>query len=116
VTESASLPLPRITAVNDLNDKDVYLTDAAIKTTTVDGKLMYRVCPTWAGVDRPGDSGVVCRTTSLAHRLRRAFLAGKALKPETAVVKMDVMNRTYVSVDWTVRARVLNADLRELGY
>jgi hypothetical protein len=77
----------------------------------------YVVSMVWHGVDAPTRTGGIATTNiGVANRLRRAWLAGAALDLTRAQVATDVSGLTYVQVNWTVRARCLNADLRKLGY
>ena len=70
--------------------------------------------PIWAGVDRPKGAGIACTSMKLAERLRAAMLAGAAFG--TPELREDVSGQTYVHASHLVLARMLNADLRRLGY
>jgi len=90
-------------------------TPTAVIETTDDGYtvwLEYR----HANVDRPRTQGWGVKPThyKLALRLARAIEAG-AVVPIPAV-RADVHGRTYVCGTATVLGRMLNADLRRLGF
>lgn len=75
----------------------------------------YLVTPVWADVDRPDSFGWSCGgNAKLAQRLRAAVLAGVALtNPE---VRTDVNGATYVHATSQVLGRIMNADLKRLGF
>jgi hypothetical protein len=50
----------------------------------------------------------------LADRLVKAINAGAAISNPS--VKKDLYNKEYVSFDWTIRMRAMNAELRLLGF
>ena len=73
------------------------------------------VCQIWEGVDRPYTGG--CSTgldMSLAKRLKKAMEDGVAFPFKEVCV--DVNGQTYVSTDYNINCRVMNASLRKLGY
>jgi hypothetical protein len=70
--------------------------------------------PVWAHVDRPDTGGISVRGRKLADRLRAAIRDGKAITGDAVLV--DVNGRTYVDARHHVLSRMLNADLRRLGY
>jgi hypothetical protein len=72
------------------------------------------VWPVWRGVDRPDVSGMAVRDRRMAGRLVAAIEAGKVLAD--ARVKRGTDGRTYVAARWLVLSRMLNADLRQLGF
>lgn len=78
-----------------------------------EGKTLV-VHPVWADVDRPLGTGIVVPSHHVATRLVRAMRAGVVFH-NTRVVR-DVHGQSYVSVEHTVRARTLNADLIRLGF
>lgn len=78
------------------------------------GPDTWHVRPVWAHVDRPDTGGIVVRGRKLADRLRQAIRDGKAITGDAVLV--DVNGSTYVDARHHVLSRVLNADLRRLGY
>lgn len=83
-----------------------------IRTDPDDGHLS--VWPVWRGVDRPDSSGMAVKDRKTADRLVAAIKAGKAI---TAVgPSTDVKGNTYMITRWHVLSRMLNADLRRLGF
>lgn len=78
------------------------------------GPDTWSVRPIWAHVDRPDTGGIVVRGRKLADRLRQAIRDGKAI--EGIAVLVDVNGQTYVDARHHVLSRMLNADLRRLGY
>lgn len=83
-----------------------------IKTDPDDGHLS--VWTVWHGVDRPCTSGMSVKDRKMAARLTAAIEAGAAVT--RGDVLTDVDGRTYVDEHWNVLGRMLNADLRRLGY
>lgn len=79
---------------------------------------MIVVCTVWGGVDRPDGMGIGLPDTpngwSLAARLERAILAGVVFP--NPVIGTDKFGKTYAQTGYAVRPRVLNADLRSLGF
>jgi hypothetical protein len=75
----------------------------------------YLVTPVWADVDRPDSFGWSCGPNrKLAERLQAAVLAGVALTdPE---VRVDCNGATYVEAKSQVLGRIMNADLKRLGF
>lgn len=69
---------------------------------------------TGEGIDRPRTTGMTVKDMTMAHRLIRASLALKAVSDFK--IMTDVNGKTYVDFNWKVLARMLNADLRRLGY
>lgn len=84
---------------------------------TLDGFMDgFSVDPIWANVDRPNCGGyfVPADKPKLIERLRRAMIAGAVYRdPE---VKTDVNGKTYVHARATVLGRMMNADLKRLGF
>jgi len=81
-----------------------------------DGKhpFEWRVSTTWSNVDRPEGTGYIVGNPRLAERLRNAIIAGVVFAdPE---IKIDKAGKTYVSARSTVLGRMINADLRRLGF
>jgi hypothetical protein len=78
------------------------------------GPDCWHVTPVWAHVDRPDTGGISVRGRKLADRLRAAIRDGKAITGDAVLV--DVNGRTYVDARHHVLSRMLNADLRRLGY
>jgi hypothetical protein len=74
----------------------------------------FSVHPVWDGVDRRDTGGMLVRGRPLADRLAAAIRAGAAFVPRG--VNTDTAGRTYVDTDSRVLARMLNADLRRLGF
>ncbi len=74
------------------------------------------VWPIWGGVelDRPEGSGYVVKDRRMAERLKAAMLAGAIFY--NVEVKTDVNGATFVSASSHVLARMMNADLRRLGF
>lgn len=68
----------------------------------------------WNGVDRPEGVGVVATNRVLAERLKRAIEAGVVYTDLHALY--DVNGNTFASHRSHVLARMLNADLRRLGF
>lgn len=83
-----------------------------IRTDPQDGHLS--VWPVWKGVDRPDSSGMSVKDRRMAERLAAAIKAGKAFIPEG--IGTDVNGKTYVRTRANVLGRMLNADLRRLGF
>ena len=77
-------------------------------------KGAYSVHPVWAGVDRPDTGGMVVRGMPIARRLERAIRAGSAYVPRG--INVDNQGRSYVETEARVLGRMLNADLRRLGF
>jgi hypothetical protein len=83
-----------------------------IRTDPDDGHLS--VWPVWKGVDRPDSSGWSVKDRKMAERLKAAILAGKAV---TAIgIGTDVSGSTYVMTRSHVLGRMMNADLKRLGF
>lgn len=95
---------------------DVYLERADIEWTEGDQwtKPHWTVWERWHGVDRPRGAGTACSTKALAGRLKAAIEAGAAIG--TPELKTDVNGKSYVWAPSRVLARMLNADLRRLGF
>jgi hypothetical protein len=72
------------------------------------------VTPMWSDVDRDQGTGYVVGNARVADRLRRAMLAGVVFTD--AEIKTDVNGKTYVSARSHVLGRMINADLRRLGF
>lgn len=72
----------------------------------------------WHGwpLDRPDTGGWGLKRTdrALAERLVRAVNAGAIYGP--AEVRLDVNNQTYVQADARLLARLMNSELRRLGF
>lgn len=83
-----------------------------VRVTTEDIGIVVRVH--WSGVDRPTGLGIVCANQKIASRLEQAIRAGAAV--EGVGVLRDNFGSTFVDERWHVRARVLNADLKRLGF
>ena len=83
-----------------------------IKTDPDDGHLS--VWPAWKGVDRPCSSGWSVKDRRMADRLAAAIKAGKALTVDG--IGTDVDGNTYVKTTSHVLGRMMNADLRRLGF
>lgn len=74
----------------------------------------FYVDPVWTGVDRPKTGGYLVRERALAERLKRAMLAGAVYYD--AEVREDVNGQTFVATRSRVLGRMVNADLRRLGF
>lgn len=75
----------------------------------------WNVSPIWADVDRPNVGGYgVGPNRKLAERLKRAIEAGVVYYD--AQVKVDVNGATYVQANSRVLGRIMNADLKRLGF
>ena len=76
----------------------------------------FTVRPFWSGVDRPNTGGITVKINNrpLAERLARAIRAGVAVEAES--VGVDTAGQTYVVERTHVLGRMLNADLRRLGF
>jgi hypothetical protein len=68
----------------------------------------------WTGVDRPCTSGVAVKNRALALRLVAAIEAGVAVTNEG--INKDNSGRTYVNTRNHFLSRMLNADLRRMGF
>lgn len=76
------------------------------------------VRPFYRGVDRPEGVGIGLNDTpahwALARRLQRAIEAGAAFPIKG--IATDKLGKTYALTDYNVMGRVLNADLKRLGF
>lgn len=96
---------------------DVYIREVTIQHCPAEDEWTpehWTVRVKWAGVDREDGGGTACSNPQVAKRLKRAILAGAALGP--AEVCTDVSGHTYVHAPHNYLARILNADLRRLGF
>lgn len=88
---------------------------ARVEVTPSDlGAGCWSVHPVWAYVDRPDTGGIVVRGRKIADRLALAIRDGKAITGDAVLV--DCNGQTYVDAGHHVLSRMLNADLRRLGY
>lgn len=78
--------------------------------------LTVRVTYTAPGLDRTDGAawGLKLTHRALAERLVRAIEAGVILSEPQ--IRTDIHGRTYVSVSSSILARMMNAELRRLGY
>lgn len=83
-----------------------------VKTDPDDGHLS--VWTVWSDVDRPCISGMAVKDRRMAARLTAAIEAGAAVTRGGTLT--DVNGKTYVDEHWHVLSRMLNADLRRLGF
>ena len=74
----------------------------------------FSVCPVWTGVDRPDSGGWLVKNRPIALRLAAALIAHKAITVRGILT--DVNGKTYVDTQSHVLGRMLNADLRRLGF
>jgi hypothetical protein len=81
---------------------------------TPDPEFGFTVRPYWTNVDRPEGVGYAVKDMPTAQRLRAAMAAGVVFVD--VEIKTDVNDKTYVSSRSTVLARIMNADLRRLGF
>lgn len=100
---------------------DVYLDRVDIVWSEAEGPgefdmpAHYTVWPYWAGVDRPQGYGMSTgKNKRLAERYKAAYEAGAVLG--TPEVRTDGDGKTYVSVSSKCLGRMLNADLKRLGF
>lgn len=87
-----------------------------LEVKIVETETNIEVIPVWKGVDRPVcfSWGLKKSHMSLAKRLQKACLAGVVLvNPQ---IKTDIYGKTYVETNCRVLGRMLNADLKRLGF
>lgn len=65
-------------------------------------------------LDRPRGSGMAVKDRRMADRLMAAVRDGAAMT--IGEVRTDTSGRTYPHTSWRVLGRILNAELRRLGY
>ena len=87
---------------------------AAVEFETRDDGIT--VWPVWQApdLDRTRGSGYLVKDKRMAERLKAAILAGVVYY--NAEVRTDVNGRTYVNASSHVLGRIMNADLRRLGF
>lgn len=81
---------------------------------TTDSEGRSSVTVFWSGVDRPHGYSWRVGPRALAERLKQAILAGKVL--ETPQICTDIYGKTYVNASSTILARIMNAELKRLGF
>ena len=103
-------------AIADLRKEGVYLDHVEItdEPATEWGGAYVSVHPVWHGVDRPNSGGWGVKDRKMARRLAAAIEAGVVAVP--LGVETDINGKTYVDTDSRVLARMMNADLRRLGF
>lgn len=86
--------------------------------TGPDGEPVLHVDPVWDGVDRPTTGGWMLPDSPngrrLAARLKAALLAGVVYS--ATEILTDVNGKTYVGARSRVLGRIMNADLKRLGF
>ena len=84
------------------------------RTRTEDDRIVVDALVKGVDVDRPETHGYVVKDAKMAARLSAAINAGVVFyDPE---VRTDVNGRTYVNAPSRVLGRMMNADLRRLGF
>lgn len=83
-------------------------------TITPDEPGLFSVRTVWANVDRPDGLGYVVRGRPLAERLARAITEGAVFYDVRA--RLDYNGLTFATHRSRVLGRMMNADLRRLGY
>lgn len=86
--------------------------------TDIAGDPSITVHAVWSGVDRPDVGGYALPDTARGHRLAARLVAAMraGVVYPNPVVKTDVDGQTYVSASATVLGRMMNADLKRLGF
>lgn len=83
-----------------------------------DPEYGWVVGPVWSSVDRPYTGGIAtgtgARGKALAARLEAAIRAGVVYVEPS--IRVDVNGQSYVNANCRVLGRMLNADLRRLGF
>lgn len=82
--------------------------------TERDGEIVVTTHVHGADVDRPETHGYVCTNRKIAERLARAIEAGAVFT--VTGVGTDVNGRTFLLYSSRVLGRMMNADLRRLGF
>lgn len=81
---------------------------------TDDNEIVVRAHVEGLAVDRPELQGWVCTNQKIAERLKAAIEAGVVF--HNFSIKPDINGKTYLSASSRVLGRMMNADLKRLGF